>query len=117
MSTTITHAGGVITASLEEWRVLSEARSIVHTILGRVDPDITLRPTSPRRGAFTLAFETGAAAQSARLALAVPQVLTLSNSGVAEVSMQFVIAGGDLGDALSRSGVWTLEVPFQEVSV
>ncbi|WP_449408366.1 hypothetical protein [Microbacterium maritypicum] len=116
MSTTITHAGGTITGSMQEWDANAEARSIVHTILGRADPDITLRPTGLRRGEFTLVFPSGAEAAAARAVLAVPQSLSLSNSGVDEVAMQFVVAGGDLGHSLSSGGVWSLRIPFQEIA-
>lgn len=101
---------------MQEWRATAEARSIVHSILGRADPDITLRPSGLRRGEFTVVFPTGAAAAAARAVLAVPQPLTLSNSGVAEVAMQFVVAGGDLGEVLNGGGVWSLSVPFQEIA-
>lgn len=116
MSTTITHAGGTISASMAAWDASAETRSIVHPILGRSDPDITLRPTGLRRGEFTLVFATGAAAAAAWTVLSDPQPLTLSNSGVIEVAMQFVVAGGDLSHALSSAGVWSLRVPFQEIA-
>lgn len=115
--TTITHAGGVITpVALEGWEASAQARSIVHTILGRPDPDITLRPTGLRSGTLTLVFATGADAYAARAVLAVPQQLTLANSTVAQVSMLFIVAGGDLGEVIADSGEWRLSVPFQEVS-
>lgn len=117
MSTTITHSGGVIApAAMRGWSASAEVRSIVHTILGRPDPDITRRPTGLRRGTLTLVFGTGAAAYAARAVLATPQRLTLANSVVAQVAMTFVVAGGELGDVLGDAGEWTLSVPFQEVS-
>lgn len=117
MATVITHAAGTITpAALEEWEASAETRSIVHTILGRPDPDITSRPTGLRRGKLTLTFASGADAYAARKVLAVPQVLTLANPAVAQISMTFIVAGGDLGDVLKRAGHWTLTVPFQEIS-
>lgn len=116
VSTTIAHAGGTIVAHMSSFEGRAEVRSIVHTILGRPDPDITIRPTGLRKGTLTLVFETGAAAAAARAVLAVTQPLTLSNSGVDEVSMPFVVAGGDLGQVLSSGGVWSLEVPYQEIA-
>lgn len=116
MSTTITHAGGIITAYMPNFEGDTPLRSIVHTILGRPDPDITKRPAGLRNGTLTLVFDTGAAAAAARAVLAVTQPLTLTNSGVSEVSMQFVVAGGDLGQVLSTGGKWSLEVPYQEIT-
>ncbi|MFD8768458.1 hypothetical protein [Microbacterium oxydans] len=116
MTTTITHASGTIAAYMSSFEGDTPLRSIVHTIIGRPDPDITKRPSGLRKGTLKLVFETGAAAVAARAVLAVTQPLTLSNSGVDEVSMQFVVAGGDLGQVLSSGGVWSLEVPYQEIS-
>jgi hypothetical protein len=116
VSTTVIHAGGVISPSaMRGWDARADARSIVHTVLGRTDPDITARPTGLRKGTLTLVFTTGAEAYAARAVLAVTQPLTLSNSEIAEVAMSFVVAGGELGDVLGAAGDWTIEVPFQEV--
>lgn len=119
MSTTITHAGGIITPSaLRGWSASAPINSRVHNILGRPDPDITVRPAGLRRGTLTLVFGTGAEAYAARGVLAVTQPLTLVNSGVAQVSMTFVVAtesGGELGEVLGRAGEWTITVPFQEI--
>lgn len=117
MSTTITHSTGTITpTSMPEWESEAPARSIVHTILNRPDPDITKRPTGLRRGTLTLVFATGAAAYAARAILAVPQVLTLANSDVPQVGMKFVVADGDISDVYGQAKEWTLTVPFQEVT-
>lgn len=117
MSTVITHAAGtIIPAALRDWSANAEIRSIIHTILGRPDPDITKRPTGLRRGSLTLVFATGADAYAARAVLAVTQPLTLANSGVDEVAMTFVVAGGDLGEVLGAASEWTLDVPFQEIT-
>lgn len=117
MTTTITHASGVIApAALRDWSANADLRSIIHTILGRSDPDITKRPTGLRRGSLTLVFATGADAYAARAVLAVTQPLALANSGVDEVAMTFVVAGGDLGEVLGAASEWTLDVPFQEIT-
>lgn len=117
MSTTITHASGVITpTALQGWEAAAPARSIVHDIMGRPDPDITKRPTGLRRGTLTLVFASGQAAYAARAVLAVTQPLTLAHDSIAQVGMLFVVAGGDLGDVLGAANEWTLSVPFQEIA-
>ena len=119
MSTNITHSTGSITPEvLDGFDSARPARSIVHTILGRADPDITRRPSGMRTGTLSLVFATGAAAASAEAILRVPQTLTLSDSDVPQVAMTFVVAGGDITVALDRStrGVWIVTVPFQEIA-
>lgn len=122
VSTIITHNTGVITPEVVNgYDAAREARTIVHTILGRPDPDITLRPAGLRSGTLTLVFATGAAAASAEAALLFPQVLVLSDPDVPQVAMSFVV--GPEGQASTRSldldtqTVWLLELPFQEVTV
>lgn len=119
MATVITHSAGVITPEVVDgYEATSEARTIVHTILGREDPDITLRPPGLRTGALTLVFATGAAAASAEAVLRFPQVLELSDTDAPNVAMSFVVATGDIAPKLDPETrrVWTLTVPFQEVS-
>lgn len=120
MATVITHTAGTITPEqVNGFEAAREARTIVHNIIGRADPDITLRPVGLRTGTLTLVFATGAAAKSAEAALAFPQVLALSDPDVPEVAMSFVVAGGDLAPKLDldTQTVWLLDVPFQEVTV
>ncbi|WP_292763748.1 hypothetical protein [Microbacterium sp. UBA3486] len=117
MTTTITHAGGVITpTSMPGWDARADLRSIVHTIMGRSDPDITRRPTGMRRGTLTLVFESGAAAYAARSILAVTQPLDLGNPSVGQVTMRFIVAGNELGEVIEDAGQWVLSVPFQEIA-
>lgn len=117
MSTTITHLTGVLTpVSMEGWEAKAEARSLVHTILGRSDPDITIRPPGLRSGTLTLVFATAAQAQEARWTLLIPQVLTLANADVPEVAMTFWVAGGEVSEAIGKAQEWTIRAPFQEIS-
>lgn len=118
MSTQITYAGGVITpAVVNGFETTRLARSIVHVILGRPDPDITIRPTGLRKGELTLIFATGAEAAAAEATLSIPQRFTLSDADVPEVSMSFVVAAGEIGVSLDleTQTVWQVVVPFQEI--
>lgn len=123
MSSVITHSTGEITpAVVNGFAATRPAPSVVHTILGRPDPDITYRPAGLRAGTLKLVFETGAEAAAAESVLGAPQVFVLSDPDVPEVYMPFVVADGD-GSGEIRSTlddetqtVWTLEVPFQEVT-
>lgn len=119
MTTIITHSGGVITPEVVDgFDAEREARSIVHTIMGREDPDVTMRPSSLQQGTLTLVFATGAAAAAAAATLNLLRVFTLSDSDVPEVNMSFVVANGRARRRLDSSTrkVWIVEVPFSEVA-
>jgi hypothetical protein len=118
MASIIYHADGSITPEvIEGFEASREARSIVHHVLGRSDPDITLRPAGMRTGTLTLVFADGAAAAAAEAALRVPQVLTLADPEVPEVAMPFVVTDGEIVQRINESRKsWTLELPFQEVT-
>lgn len=115
---TISHAGGVINPTeIDGYEPSIPVRNIVHTILGRSDPDVTFRPAGLRTGTLSLVFELEADAWAAVAALRVPQVLTLTDADVAVVNMSFVVAPGELRPTLDDAtrSVWIVEVPFQEV--
>lgn len=117
--TTITHSTGTITPEVVNGFTASrEPGNIVHTVLGSSTPDVSLRPSALRAGTLELVFATAAAATAAEAVMALPQVLTITDPDVAEVGMDFVVAGGATEitlDDQTRS-VWVLRVPFQEVS-
>lgn len=120
MSSTITHMTGTITPEVVNgFESARETRTIVHTVLGRPEPDITFRDPGLRSGTLTLVFATGAASAAAEANLSIPQVLTLTDPDAPEVAMSFVVAGGmiDARLDLDTQTVWTLAVPFQEVIV
>lgn len=119
VSTGITHTGGTITPEVVNgFEASRAARTIVHTILGRSDPDITYRPAGLRKGELSLVFGTGAEAAAAEAILVTPQIFTLSDPDVPEVAMSFVVADGDITRALDleTQSVWIVGVPFQEVA-
>lgn len=119
MSTIITYSGGKIAPEVVNgFEASRSARSLVHTILGRPDPDITFRPAGLRKGTLSLVFANGAAAASAEAALVVPRVFTLVDADVPNVGMSFVVAEGDVESALDldTQTVWIVRVPFHEVT-
>lgn len=119
MSTVITHSSGVITpTAVDGYESARTPRTIVHTILGRSDPDITLRPAGLRSGTLTLVFATGAEASGAEAVLRTPEVFALTNPDVPEMAMSFVVAEGDLRTVLGDTRQsWNVDVPFREVGV
>ena len=117
--TTITHSTGVITPLLVlGWSAARRSHSLVHPVLGRTDPDVTLRPAGMRTGTLTMLFANAADAAAAEAVFAVAQRLTLADPDVAAVAMTFVVAEGDIAAVLDPETRvrWTLAVPFQEVA-
>lgn len=116
--TTITHSTGVIVPKIVDgYTAKREARTIVHTVLNRPSPDITLRAASIRRGEFKCVFGGEVEAVDAFAILSIPQVFTISDPDVPSIYMTFVVAEGDLAlelDEATRS-VWLVRVPFVEV--
>ncbi len=59
MATTITAGASVITPLLVEgFEAARSGGAIVHTILGRANPDVTLRPAGTRTGAWNSSSPT-----------------------------------------------------------
>lgn len=118
--TTITHSTGVITPLVVDgYEAGREARTVVHSILGRSNPDVTLRATSLRTGELVCVFGDRAAAFAAFAALVSPQVLTIEDPDVSEVGMSFVVAEGEVAIALDDAlrSKWLVTVPFVEVTL
>lgn len=117
MATTITTGTTTITPTLVTgWQASQESRNIVHTIIGRSTPDVTLKPANMRTGTLEMLFETAADADEARIVHMEAAVFTLTSSELAEVNMAYVVAGtisSVLEDETRR--LWTLSVDFQEV--
>lgn len=119
MASTITHTTGTLTpAVVDGWRMSREARSRVHTILGRSAPDVTLRPAGMRKGALRCVFATEATAAAAVAVFATPQVLTFTDTDRPLLAGSFVVADGDIELELDDTtrNTWVVTVPFQEVS-
>lgn len=116
--TTITHSAGVIVPDVVDgYEASREARTIVHDIINRSNPDVTLRAPGLRRGNLSCVFAVEASAQAAYAVLGVPQVLTLVDVDRTSIGMSFVVAGGDLTIGLDDEtrDVWIVAVPFVEV--
>lgn len=118
MASTISHSGGIITpAVVDGWRMSREARTRVHTILGRSEPDVTFRPAGLRKGVLRCVFATEADARAADAVFATPQVLVFGDSDRPTLAGSFVVADGDIEvelDDVTRNA-WIVTVPFQEV--
>lgn len=93
-------------------------RNVLHDIVGRADPDVSLKPAGLRTGTLSLLFNGEQAARDADLAFAGLGTWTLVDTEQATRSMKFALAPtGSLHleqiEDLDTS--WRLDVPFQEL--
>lgn len=116
---TITISSGTLTFSPElitAWGTSQESRNVIHPIIGKSDPDVTLKPASTRSGTLELLFSSATAANSARGVLASGTVFTISGSETWLNGIDFVMSGSisaALEDDTRR--LWTISADFTEV--
>lgn len=120
MNATITGGASVITPTLvTELSEANTGRNIVHRIIGRTDPDVTLRAASLRTGTLELAFLSEADSHTARNVLATGGLFTLNSPDRPTLAMKFVVAdNGRISRAIEDTtrNAWTIAVDYAEVS-
>lgn len=98
------------------WNASNRSRSVVHAVIGRADPDVTLRAAATRSGDLSILCESEAQANEVVALHVAGLVLTLTEDVLTTVSMEYVVAGdirAELNpDTRSR---WVVTVPYQEV--
>lgn len=118
MPTTITN-GDTISSPTLSLIYETERRSpnVVHTIIGRAAPDITLHPAGLRTGMHEFLFLTHSPAVACAQLHARAGVFTLDDTDVPLASMRYVVAG-TIRTALDRDTLtrWIVTVEFQEVA-
>lgn len=115
MAHTIASGATVISPdAVDEYESRSTPGTIVHDIINREDPDVTLRPASTRSGSLKLTFSDQVASRAAEDALRTGAVWTWT-APIPELSMSFVVYGGDIVRRWMSSGRWVVEVPYREV--
>lgn len=91
-----------------------EPGSLVHTILGRAFPDVTLRPASARSGTLRLTFRRDDDSATAELQFASPGIFQLVSAYQSTVEMSFAVTGR-ITRRLDPSGYWAVEFGYHEV--
>jgi hypothetical protein len=91
--------------------------NVVHEILGRTDPDVTLRAAALRTGTLEFLFASHADAQAAEAILAGVGVITLADSDLPDIGMRFVLSG-TLEMELEQTSrtAWTVTADYTEVA-
>lgn len=118
MSTTIHGATTSVTPDLVlELRWTREARTIVHQLLSRQDPDVTIRPTGLRSGDLACYVEDRATADTLAALAASGEVLTITSDDDDLLDGLALVVAGDIvveldTQTLTRSLV---TVPYREV--
>lgn len=90
-----------------------EGGSIRHEILGRTNPDVTLRPAGLRTGSFTLDFASETASSSARTALTAAAAWTLTHTERTSVNMRFIPRR--ISRPVDAGGRWVVTVSYEEI--
>jgi len=91
------------------------SRNIVHPILGRRVPDITLRPAGVRTGTLRLIFPDDIESAVAEEALAAGGEFVLTHTDSITVDMLFIV-DGDIQRRQDDSGAWEITFRFQETT-
>jgi len=118
MTTTISIGGQYIAPDLvTDIQTSVDVPTVVHRIIGRSDPDITLQAAQLRAGTLEMLFPDGYAAASAVIALSYPGVATLVDTDVTSIGMSFVVTGAmSTGMDTQDTRRWRVTVPYQEVA-
>ncbi len=115
MSTVLSSGTTTLTpVAVTDYSATQTAGTIVHPILGRASPDVTLRPAALRSGNLTLVYFSETAAEAARVALTSGAgTWQLASAERPTINMRF--AALDVGRTLGDAKQWTITVRFQEI--
>lgn len=118
MTTTITSGATTITPQLVTgWESTNDTFNIVHDILSKSTPDITLRGSTTRSGTLTMLFLTETACETARALHVGANVLTLASTAITAANFDYIVSGAitaTLEDDTRR--YWTLSVDYKEIA-
>lgn len=116
--TTLSNGTVTITPELVTgYETMRTARTIAHDVIGRPDPDVTLRAAGTRKGRLELLFVDEASANQAAQLHAAASVWTLADPDLSTIGMLYVVAAGDITSSLEDQSreLWLVSVPYLEV--
>lgn len=98
------------------WEAAQSSRNIIHNIIGRTDPDVTLKAATTRTGTLEMLFVSASEAETARDILANGAVFSISESETWINGFDFVLSGS-ISAALEDTtrNLWTITADFTEV--
>jgi len=97
-----------------------QSQNVIHPILGKPDPDVTLRPASLRRGTLDLLFTDSWFSSQCLRMLSKPASFWFLDENTGDFDhfrFRFVI-DGEVREVLDDSTrkVWLIRVPFQQIA-
>ncbi len=116
--TTISDGTTTITPQLVlGWESSSASNNIFHTVIGRSDPDVTLRGLATPTGTLKLLFVSQIAANACLALHQQAKTFVVTDSDITAANMTYAVAGVVTVtlDEETRA-VWTVTVPFQVVT-
>lgn len=118
MSTTIS-TGSLTTLPVlvKNWESAQETRNIIHKIIGKSAPDVTIKPAGMRTGTLSLFYTTLSAAESARSIFTTAAVFTITSTDAPWLDgFKFVISGS-VSAAIEEVDLasWHISIDYQEV--
>lgn len=118
MANTITDGTTVITPELIlGWNASQATRNIIHPIIGKASPDVTLKAAGLRTGNLELLFMNATEAETARTMLSQALPFLIESDEAFLDNFRFVVASS-ISSALEDTtrNMWTISVDFQEVT-
>lgn len=117
---TITLTRGEISASPQQllgFKSTRTARNLVHDIIDRSDPDITIKPAGLRKGTLELLCLNLAAGLAVEALHAGEGVIALEDTDRPTLDMSYVASGAITLELDTQTGIrWVVAVDYQEVT-
>lgn len=92
------------------------SRNVIHDVMDRADPDVTLREAGSRSGELALFYSNRAAAWDSVAMHKAANVFQFADSDISQMAMKYVV-DGDISIALDEQSrlYWLVTIPFREV--
>lgn len=119
MATTLSNGSVTLTPLLVlGYKATQDSKNVIHAVLGKTSPDVTLRKANMRSGTLEILFLTAAEAEAARQLHIAEDVFTLDSSEITQINMQYVV-NGEITTALEDEtrNAWVITIDYQEVSL
>lgn len=92
-------------------------RTVIHEVIGRPDPDVTLRPAATRSGTLRALLVDRADVDALDELLARASVVTVSSTDEPRLDgLRFVVGDGRVEVRLEGTSTWLVEWPYVEVA-
>ena len=107
----------VVPAIMDGFSSTAKSKNVVHDVIGRADPDVSILPGGYRTGTLKLVFADESQSRICeRLHLYASAPLTITDDDLSTAAMTYVVSGS-VARALDEDSrtAWVVSVDFQEV--